>query len=52
MEPEDGTLLRAKAVPYGIAGYASGQLRPAPTLRPGLPEPMQDPPGRLGVRIR
>jgi ABC-2 type transport system permease protein len=26
MEREDGTLLRAKAVPHGIAGYVSGQL--------------------------
>jgi ABC-2 type transport system permease protein len=26
MEREDGTLLRAKAVPHGIAGYVSGQV--------------------------
>jgi ABC-2 type transport system permease protein len=26
MEREDGTLLRAKAVPHGIAGYVSGQI--------------------------
>lgn len=26
MEREDGTLLRAKAVPHGITGYVSGQL--------------------------
>ncbi|HEX5696114.1 MAG TPA: ABC transporter permease, partial [Acidimicrobiia bacterium] len=26
MEREDGTLLRAKAVPHGITGYVSGQV--------------------------